>query len=125
MDKKQQTRVRRLIKRGKEILSDQDRLVKDWNNLLEFADGTVQRWESGEISRNQANHCRACVLGGVWVAYAGSKFYDEEDRSEAATMLSRAIRKQKKNEVTDKRTIREVQAVYNMALADLEKVELD
>ena len=119
-DKKQKARVLKLILKAKEILSDQDKLVKNWNHLLENDEGNPTGWP---VSKLQAKHCRGCIIGGIHLAYPESKVYLSDDRFLAIELLSQAASKNEDYDFTKKHTIKQVQKLYDKAIKKVEHCE--
>lgn len=110
-DKQLKRRALSLLKRARRWFNSEDRLVKDWANVFEDADGNNVGVDAGIRGA-----CRACIVGGLQIArYRGRYDWAACSRAHAALLRGRRIN------LVSPHPLATVQRMYDRAIAGLEK----
>jgi hypothetical protein len=126
-------KVLALLKQGRVVLASQDKLVRNWANVLENGEGNQVREpleidgdfalldENGvDIRTIEPKHCKACIIGGIDLAFPKSRRYNLEERSEAQEVLIQAEHELYARGIGVPHDIGEVHAIYDTAIAYVE-----
>ena len=131
MEKFNKRNVLALLRAGRKVLNSQDKLVHDWNNILEFNGEQVFDDDNGNFYyydfREEEDddrifvdvtHCKACIIGGIDLACIGR--YTIGERDYAQNILVEQTTRLYNRSISQTFNIAEVHAVYDAAIADLE-----
>lgn len=115
-------KVLQLLRKGKEILSSQDKLVSDWKHLLEDSNGESlfaingTLYDSDGMTNISFKHCKACIMGGVYLAYPQNHKYNDDTRSVATDYLHAANSELYTTNLATTHTLAQVQLIYDKAI---------
>ena len=122
----QRAKYLKLLKRGKEILSDQDRLVDDWWHTIEYQGKPFYSFLREEFTPQKAKHCKACIVGGIYLSYVGSKHYEYMQRVYLADLLGDIVCYMDEDDdaLVKRHTVKQVQKYYDRAIKLVETAKV-